>query len=364
MKILIPITYFGPTGGFRVLSEFANYWINQGNEVEFLAFKASDKPFFPTHAKLSWYDNEGNLTCNNDTGYKKKISRIFSVLKGMTKAIDTSSCDIILATLSLSAMPVFLTKNKGKKFYYVQAYEPEYFNVKTLSGIVLYLLSLLSYKLNLNIIVNSPLYFNYKILKSNKFVYPGIDFTKFYPNTEVKQIESFVIGTIGRVEPYKGTKYVLESYAELKKGLGHSLKLRIAFGNPELANELNDIEIVRPNNDKELGDFYRSLDVLIAPGLVQLGAVHYPVIEAMASKIPVVTTGYYPANSENAWVVPIKNSLEISNSIVDIIKYPELVAKKVNSAYNEISVFDWEKNSCKMIDYFKNSISFNSKSSF
>jgi glycosyltransferase involved in cell wall biosynthesis len=356
MKILIPITYFGPTGGFRVLSEFANYWIKEGNEVEFLAFKASDKPFFPTNAKISWYDNEGHISSNNDTRYKKKFSRIFSVLHGMTKAIDTSTCDIILATLSLSALPVYITKNQGKKFYYVQAYEPEYFNVKTLSGVVLHLLSLLSYKLHLNRIVNSPLYFNYKLLKSDKFVYPGIDFTKFYPNTEAKQNKKFVIGTIGRVEPYKGTKYVLDSYTELKKSLGESIKLRIAFGNPELESDLNDIEIVRPKNDKELGDFYRSLDVLVAPGLVQLGAVHYPVIEAMASKIPVVTTGYYPANSENAWIVPVKSSVEISNSIIDIIKQPELVTKKVNTAYDEIFEFDWKRNSCKMIDYFKNNI--------
>jgi glycosyltransferase involved in cell wall biosynthesis len=356
MKILIPVTYFGPTGGFRVLSEFANYWIMQGNEVEFLAYKASDKPFFPTNAKLSWYDNKGNLSSNNDTGYKKNFSRIFSVLNGMTKAIDISSCDIVLATLSLSALPVFLTKNKGNKFYYVQAFEPEYFNTKTLSGVILYFLSLLSYKLNLIRIVNSPVYFNYKILKSDKFVFPGIDFTKFYPSTDPKQNKSFVIGTIGRVEPFKGTKYVLDSYRELRKILGPTITLRIAFGNPELANSSNNLEIVKPKNDEELGDFYRSLDVLIAPGLVQLGAVHYPVIEAMASKIPVVTTGYYPANSENAWIVPVKNSAAISDSVLDIIKHPELVSRKVDLAYEEISVFDWEKNSSKMINYFKNCI--------
>jgi glycosyltransferase involved in cell wall biosynthesis len=60
---------------------------------------------------------------------------------------------------------------------------------------------------------------------------------------------------------------------------------------------------VVPRNDRELGEYYRSLDVLLALCTQQHGAHHYPVLEAMATGVPVVTTGYTPATRSNSWIV-------------------------------------------------------------
>jgi glycosyltransferase involved in cell wall biosynthesis len=105
--------------------------------------------------------------------------------------------------------------------------------------------------------------------------------------------------------------------------------LTVAFGNlPE--NWRHDrVEILTPASDTELSNFYREIDVLIAPGIVQLGACHYPVIEAMACGTPVITTGYYPADSTNSWIVPVKDSHAIANSVIDIFHKNEDELNKI-----------------------------------
>jgi len=355
MKILIPITIFGPGGGYRVLSEFANQWIAKGNEVVFLAYKGSHSPYFPTNAPVFYYDNNGALSTENDVNYQKPLFRILSVINALKKAISSMNADIVLATLSITALPIYLSKLKAKKFYYIQAYEPEYYHGKNIDDSILKFISKLSYKLPFFKIVNAPLYLNYKTIKAEHYVFPGIDFSKFYPAATQKSENTFVVGTIGRLEPHKGTVYVHEAFIELQKQLNKPIKLRIAFGQKELADNNPDIEVVVPKNDAELGDFYRSVDVIVAPGLLQLGAVHYPVIEAMASKIPVITTGYYPATKENAWLIPIKDASAIALAIKDVMDNQSAASLKVEKAFGEISVFGWESNSDKMLNLFKSS---------
>ncbi|MEO6732480.1 MAG: glycosyltransferase family 4 protein [Ferruginibacter sp.] len=350
MKILIPITYFAPQGGFRVLSELANHWIKLGHDVEFLVYKRSSGPAFPTTAKLTWYDNEGKIILQNDVNHKPPRLRIFSILLALKRAINTSSYDIILATQSLTAFPVYFSKRCDKKYYYIQAYEPEYYQTNSASSVLLKCLSKLSYKIKLLRIVNSPLYFDYKQIKANKFVFPGIDFTKFKPQPKTTD-KKFIIGCIGRIEPFKGTAYVLEAYSKLKNDSGLDIELHIAFGDRALES-IEGVKVIRIKNDDELAKYYNSVNVIIAPGTIQLGAVHYPVIEAMACKTPVITTGYYPANADNAWIVPIKNSDSIVEAVKYIIDDPDSVNRKIEEGYSQIQEFDWNIVSKKMLAYF------------
>lgn len=67
-------------------------------------------------------------------------------------------------------------------------------------------------------------------------------------------------------------------------------------------NFLDDLDIIQvfPKNDEELAFFYRSLDILIAAGHIQLGACHYPVLEGLASGVAVIHSGYLPGTSANS----------------------------------------------------------------
>ena len=67
------------------------------------------------------------------------------------------------------------TLRGARKFYYVQAYEPEFYTSLGTKAYVLAGLSAVSYWLPIRRIVNAELYFRYKNLRADTMVPPGID---------------------------------------------------------------------------------------------------------------------------------------------------------------------------------------------
>jgi glycosyltransferase involved in cell wall biosynthesis len=358
MKILIPLLGFGKAGGYRVLSMLANEWIKLGHEVTFIVPGDSEQPYFPTKAKIIWIDYTGKILENqNDISYTGSFGvakRLLAIYKGLSN--EEKYTDVILANHNLTAWPVAFIQTVAKKIYYVQAYEPEYYHQHSLKKYILKTGAYLSYYILSNKISNAPIYLKYKNLKSQDWVPPGIDFSLFYPSKSPEIIEEqFVMGCIGRKEIEKGIQHVIEAFLLLREK-GIPVRLKVAYGNiPDEIRAREDVNVVVPQNDEELADFYRSLDVLVAPGLVQLGAAHYPVMEAMACGVPVVTTGYIPASSENAWIVPIADSHAIAKSIEEIM-YADQDTIKIKTALSlkAIAEFGWENVSKKFITILMN----------
>jgi len=351
MKILIPLVgSFGKSGGFRVMSQLANYWIKDGHQVIFLSYKKSSGPYFPTVAKIIYYDNSGKLFELPDENYKNVFFGAFSLRKILQKVLNKQEADVVLATHSLTADPVMRSIINAKKFYYVQAYEPDYFYSKDLKSRIYKLISKKSYQLGLNIIVNAPMYLNYHEIHTDKFVFPGLDFNIFKPNINPKNPDKIILGTIGRLEEYKGTKYVVEAFKQLRRKIGTKIELHIAFGDKTLTNE-DGIKLITPNGDEELASYYNSLDIYICAGLIQLNAVHYPVIESMACKVPVITTGYLPSNENNSWLIQVDNSNEIISTVLELLNNSKLRIEKTNKAFEDIKIFEWSFISKKMMNY-------------
>lgn len=357
MKILIPIHSFGKSGGYRVLSEFANHWILEGHTVDFLVNEASPLPYFPTIAGVIWVTNTGKLL--SDAERSDRIPRAYNGwinLVGLYRAISKigNGFDVILANHSLTAWPVsFALCGNAKKFYYIQAYEPEYYALeKGLKSKLGEWLSSRSYDFDLVQICNAPSYIGYKNIRAKEWVPPGINFDFFYPkklDKELVNTQEIVLGCIGRKEPSKGIKYVLEAFQTLYS-MDQRFRLHVAFGN--LPNEWSHpaLKVVIPINDKELGDFYRTIDIMLAPGIVQLGAPHYPVMEAMACGIPVVTTGYLPANEKNSWLVDIESSTSIVIAVNEIVSGSNH-KNKVFKATQDIASFGWKPVARKMLKF-------------
>jgi glycosyltransferase involved in cell wall biosynthesis len=351
MKIIIPILgSFGKAGGWRVLSQLANYWIKSGNEVSFLVHCSSPEPYFPTNASIIYYDNKGKIVSDSTPYYSKPFGGIIKLRKALELALNKLNASIVLANHSLSAGPVSKSTIQAKKFYYVQAYEPEYYSKPGFKNLIFRYLSKKSYTLGLDIIVNSPMYLDYKEIKSNKVVYPGIDLDIFRPNNEVKkETTKYVIGTIGREEKVKGTRDILEAFKILRQKYSTQVELHVAFG--KMGNDIDGVINVDINGDMELAEFYNKIDVYVCAGLVQLKAVHYPVIESMACKTPVITTGYLPANNMNAKLVSINSPLSIMTALTELIEKNDF-QEKVEQGIKDIQVFKWSIVSEKMLNYF------------
>lgn len=351
LKILIPVAGFEKAGGYRVLSEIANSWVDSGYKVSFVTFYESYLPYYPTTANIIWVDINGEEVDSNTNfitkgSVKKIIHSLFRYIKKHSKDYD-----VILANHNLTAIPVcFASRNNN--FYYIQAYEPEFYSKKNLKGIICKTIAWLTYFLPLIRIVNADIYKNYKNIRSNIVIPPGLNLDIYYPKElNEKQKDDFIIGCIGRKEEWKGSEDVAVA-VKLLHDKGYKMKFKVAFNPVKYKN----YEPVHPDGDNNLANFYRSLDILVAPGHIQLGAIHYPVIEAMACNVPVITTGYYPANDENSFIVPVKRPDKIAETIEMIINEYSIAIIKATKAREDIQQFDWETVSNKFIKIFKETI--------
>ena len=354
MKILIPVLGFGRSGGNRVLSNLADELIKLGHIVKFLSPDTSEKPYFPTTAEILWADKNGNIKTTN---IKTKKASVFSIQKSLTRAfikLDPESYDVIIANHSFTTIPIKTAGLIRKTLYYVQAYEPDYYRLTPgIKNMIFEFISAFSYKMNLFTIVNAEIYLKYKKIKATRVLYPGVDFNNFYPSNKTGKNENeVIIGTIGRLEKFKGTHYVLEAFNKLKKKYSR-IKLYVAFGNADDFGNYEDVYCFQPGNDKELGDYYRTLDYYFCAGYTQLGAFHYPVAEAMCCGIPVITTNYYPASCNNAWLAEPKNVENMIDQFEIAYKNKELKEKKIQQALEDVQQFKWELVAQKLDVYLK-----------
>jgi len=359
MKILIPILGFGRAGGYRVLSELANNWVKFGHDVDFLVNVSSDEPYFPTVAGVITIDAWGRVVNQKKKAMPNGLVNIISL--GLAIHSISENYDVVLANHSLTAWSVsFGIQGNATGLYYIQAYEPEYYAFsKGVKAWVMQRMSSKSYAFDLAQVCNSPTYIGYKNVCAKEWIPPGVDFSIFYPNKLSKKLElsdKVIIGCIGRTEIDKGTIYVLKAFEKLAK-ISEKYHLCIAYGNLPNGWEHPRANIIVPANDLELGCFYRSVDIMIAPGIGQHGAPHYPVMEAMATKIPVVTTGYLPANEENAWIVPERNEDSIVTAVEEIVSMDEHSRlNKLKLASHAIKEFSWEKISADFIHFMESKV--------
>jgi len=356
MKILIPILGFGRTGGYRVLSQLATEWCKQGHAVDFLCPDTSAHPYFPTDGRILWVNDNGN-SCSGPNPNKPlsgtyNISALFFGLRKLNL-----NYHILLANQCLTAWPIVLAPcGAAKKFYYIQAYEPDYYSsARSIKGALLSVISALTYHFPLKRITNSPIYFRYKNLRASVAIPPGIDLSIFKPLALTRDLECanlVTIGCIGRSEPEKGIIYALHAFEALHK-LDSRFRLRVAYGNLPQDWSHPHCEVVMPKNDNELADFYRSLDILIAPGTVQHGAPHYPVLEAGSCGVTVVTTGYMGATPDTAWIVANKDVQSIVNSVTQAVSDHKVRINKRTNFLIESSKYGWNRVSSTFIDCFE-----------
>jgi glycosyltransferase involved in cell wall biosynthesis len=351
MRILIPIIGFGRAGGYRVLSELANHWIALGAAVDFLVDHRGEPPYFPTLGGIRRFGRDGREVASSlVAGQFEASGNAASIYLGMWRALRrlAPEYDVVLANQSLTAWPVAQAprprRGRRGRVYYIQAYEPDYYQSELgWKARVLGILSAASYRLPLRRVVNAPIYLRYRSIRSEHWAPPGIDAAIFTRRSELPGASGagWTLGVIGRREPAKGTADALAAFEQLASRW-QNVHLKVAYGNLPPGWSHPRATVVTPANDAELAAYYRSLDVMLAPGTLQLGACHYPVIEAMASGVAVVTTGYLPADETNAWIVPVHAPESIAAAVEQImLTEPGQLSAKLQRAAAAVEPFAW-----------------------
>jgi glycosyltransferase involved in cell wall biosynthesis len=361
MHIVIPVLSTQPSGGFRMLCELSREWIASGCRVTFVAPSDAGSPYFQTPATFLFVNGNGELRDTPGDGVAVRgaagVWRRFGELRhAMARLADDA--DVMLANHALTSWPVALTRTRARKFYYVQAYEPEdYFSVGRPANYVLGSIAYASYWLPLQQVVNSPTYVGYRNLRADTWIPAGVDLQKMRPAANRAPLDGrpFVFGCLGRPEPFKGTAHVVSAFDTLV-ARGRNVRLRIAHGHfPPGRPQPDGCEIVKARNDAELVAFYQSLDALVAPATIHLGAPHCPVMEAMACRVAVVSTGAIPASrdADNAWIVAPSDPTGIADALDDIQFDAPTRERRLSKAMQDIQAFSWSVIAPRMLALFK-----------
>jgi len=347
-RIIIPLWGLFKSGGTRVLSQIGSGLFARHYNVMFIVCDDDSDPYYPIKAPIIYVDYKGNTSNNRNSKSIKPAVRLKALIAAVNNMASTN--DIILANYYATSFVAYLSKVKNQ-FYYIQAYEAWYHG-NGLRDVFFNTCVKLSYELPLVKIVNADIYKHYKNIRAKYVIPPGLDLKNYYPkenNWDGKR--PFVIGCIGRKEEWKGSGDVAKA-VEILLMEKANIHFKVAFNEVDCSN----YELVHPDGDNNLADYYRSVDVLVAPGTIQLGAIHYPVIEAMACNTFVITTGYYPANEENSYIVPVHSPEKIADSIKYIMNNYQEALDKASKAQEVIQQFDWDNIVDSFIDVFEKEI--------
>lgn len=332
MKICVPMFGFGRAGGMRSLSLLANEWVDLGHDVTFMCHVSSPLPYYPTTANIYYYDDNGRHCAVTESSVAKPPS-IYSGMIFLWRALNKleQKFDVAIANFFPTAYSLKYSNIDAKKLYYVQAYEPGFFSGVDRHTRLAKVLAKRSYDLGLQTIVNARVYYDYANIDSTCLALPPVDFSVFKPKEcpGVLRHNPIKIGMIGRNIGWKGGDYVLKAFEKLRSASSgqNEFRLHVAFGSTELSKQYG-VQVEHPNNDAELSAFYREMDIFVAVPTLQYGAVHYPVVEALASGTPLITTGYYPSTSANSWLVKPHSAGSIASAIESIVENPRLAVDR------------------------------------
>jgi len=117
---------------------------------------------------------------------------------------------------------------------------------------------------------------------------PGVDLKTFRTRQRdgSEEVSLLFVATNFKI---KGGYLVLEAFEKLRKE--HSVKLLVV--GPKIVGEQKDIEFLGKIDDRNrLAEIYRSADILVHPGSVEMYGFAF--LEAMASELPIVTPDVPP----------------------------------------------------------------------
>jgi len=233
-----------------------------------------------------------------------------------------------------------------RKFYYIQAYEVNFGKKSYMK-----FLAFLTYLLPLNKIVNSDTLLP-EFLNNHVGIVPaGLDL-ELYSTTNLPNLEKNInIGIIGRKESYKGTIESIKAISFVKNNNKNKINVNIAIHVPcDIDSYLFDFNYFEINNDVELSNFYKKADIVVAVGLIEDGAFHYPCAEAMASNCLTISN-YSPLfNAESSLFIKTYSQQEIISKLEFALSMTrDEIKNEVTRNLSEMNSFAWESIGKRML---------------
>lgn len=198
-----------------------------------------------------------------------------------------------------------------------------------------------------------------KIFRS-KVMHLGVDLKDFKKGYERNDLfesskEEFIIGYVGRFAKEKSLKTLYLAFKRFRKEYPAKLVL-VGDGDLKIKNFFKKKEdVVLMGQRDDVNKIYSIFDVFVLPSLLETTSL--VTLEAMASGVPVVVTPvgyvkYYVTNYKNGLIFPMNNSYFLFKRLEELYLDRGLRKKLSKNAYVTVeSLFDFEKNSQKIVDF-------------
>ena len=349
MKINIFLNFFrGIAGGYKVIFQYANYLVQNGNDV------------------IIYYNLQGgkyNKKIPNKIMllyrkiYLKKYPYYFKLNKEI-KQYGISSikdCNVRNAEICILTSPIVvnesmeLSRSKGKKIYFIQGFE-NWWNKES----EIYK----SYNVcEKNIVISRWL--KDVVDKHSKtksvIVHNGIDLSKFKVIKENKDRYKHSISMIYHLDEMKGCKYGLEALLKLKENYPDLIVNM--FGNPKRPKEWPAwINYTQKASESEVIEILNNSSIFLCTSLHE--GFGLPGLESLACGCVLVTTNCFGpleyANKNNAIICKSKDANQLIKGISKIFEDDSLKKQLLEHAKKEVKKWDinrsmknFEKEICK-----------------
>ncbi|MCK5595101.1 glycosyltransferase family 4 protein [bacterium] len=168
---------------------------------------------------------------------------------------------------------------------------------------------------------------------------------------------------ISNMKAHKNIEVLIEAYSKLgKKGIEQ--KLLLVGGGKERVEELQihaekfniaeDVVFLQNIDFEDLPVLYRICDVFVFPSLYE--GFGLPLVEAMASKVPVVTSNVssMPEVVGNAGITAEMNSADSLAEVIEkVIFDSRLREDMINAGIKQIEKFNWQNTTKKTLEIYE-----------
>lgn len=350
MKIsfVLPKPTFGIMGGYKIVYEYANRFIEKGNEVSIFydMNKCATRGKIPTILYLLL----GKIVAYIEPSW-------FAVNKKITKKAVYEICDstvkdsdVVIATAVTTAMKVaYLSENKGKKYYLIQDFENWIYDDDRVYDTY-------NYKGITNIVISKYLKHIVTEHSNNcvEYIPNGIDFEDLKIKVEPRKRAKLSIAFLYHSAELKGTQYTIKVLEILKKK--YPDLEACCFGSCDNTEDLPKwISYKKNANRKDVLEILNNASIFICStineGFGLTGA------ESMACGCALATTSYpavfeYAVDKKNCLVSPVKDIKKMAENVSYLIENDEARIRIAETAAKDIRKLDWDKSVNRMLELF------------
>jgi len=192
-------------------------------------------------------------------------------------------------------------------------------------------------------------YVSKHVNKKPEILYNKIDFEKYNTAKSIKSLPKPLIISVGRLIPEKNHECVIKAMKNID---AHCL----IIGDGDLFSDLsklirtlqieNKITIKKTVPNNEISNYYKSADIFALAFDPKQEGLPIPVIEAMASGLPVIISNIkeeYSEGIEDAVIYSERNSTSFSKKIQELLNNRDLQKKYSTLSQNKAQMFDHKK---------------------